>query len=173
MSAKFEGVELGGTYRDSITKLEGVAVSLTKYLYACARVTLQPTKLIDGKTQEAHTFDVHQVEHIAKSKTVPNPAQTEIDDPEIELGAIYRDSITKFEGVALSITYFLYSTARVVIQPTKMHEGKPVDAHFFEAHQLELVKPASKSPAKPLPEKVEKTGGPGGLEARGRATAKR
>lgn len=97
---------------------------------------------------------------------------------EIELGAIYRDSITKFEGVAISVTRFLYACERVALQPIKMHEGKPIDAHYFDAHQLELVKPASKSPAKPPqllledflePDDVPTRrvpGGPGGTEAK-------
>lgn len=84
----------------------------------------------------------------------------------IELGAIYRDSITKFEGVAVSVTKFLYSCARVSLQPTKLHEGKQIDPGYFDVHQLVLVKPAEKSPANPIPTSTVKTGGPGGTEAK-------
>jgi len=94
------------------------------------------------------------------NRDMPKP-----DDVDIELGAIYRDSITKFEGVATSVTHFLYACARVCLQPTKLHEGKPVDAHYFDVHQVELIKRAEKGPAKPMPENAP-TGGPGGTEAK-------
>jgi hypothetical protein len=166
-------IELGKMYRDSITKLEGIATSVTDFLYACARVGLQPTKLTgEGKTPETHYFDQHQIEEI-KGKITANPPKRDVDDAEIELGAIYRDSITKFEGVAISRTRFMYSSSRVILQSIKMHEGKPVDPQAFDAHSLILVKPAAKSPAKPMPKQVEKTGGPGGTECPPRAVLTR
>jgi hypothetical protein len=166
-------IQLGKTYRDSITKLEGVATSVTDFLYACARVGLQPTKLTpEGKTPETHYYDQHQIEEV-KGKSTANPPKRDVEDPEIELGAVYRDSITKFEGVAISVTRFMYSSSRVILQSIKLHEGKPVDPQAFDAHALILVKPAAKSPAKPMPKTAVATGGPGGTECPPRAVLSR
>lgn len=88
---------------------------------------------------------------------------------DIEMGATYRDSITGFEGVAVSVTFFLYACERVALQPAKMKDGVPVDLHVFDSHQLKFVKSAEKSPAKPAPKPAQllleddspKPGGPG------------
>lgn len=92
---------------------------------------------------------------------------------DIEIGATYRDSITKFEGVAVSVTFFLYACERVALQPTKLKEGAPGEIGVFDSLQLEFVKSAAKSPAKPAPKpqlllesadeepKSKRPGGPG------------
>ena len=54
---------LGAEYKDSISGLQGIAVSATAYLYACERVCLQPQETKDGKPAEMTFFDFHQLEY--------------------------------------------------------------------------------------------------------------
>lgn len=77
---------------------------------------------------------------------------------EVVLGNVYRDSITGFQGVAISCTTFLYACKRVGLQPTELKDGKLIDAHYFDIYQLtevEVPSPANKA------KKDATTGGPG------------
>lgn len=56
----------------------------------------------------------------------------------IELGRVYRDTITGFTGVAVSKTEFLFACERITIQPRGQHEGKMKEVGYFDIHQLEL-----------------------------------
>jgi len=47
-------IELGKTYRDTMTGLEGVAISRHEYLYGCVRISLEFLK--DGQIK-TETFD--------------------------------------------------------------------------------------------------------------------
>lgn len=57
----------------------------------------------------------------------------------ITLGSYYRDQITGFEGVAISKTQYLFGCERVMIQPTELKEGKPIDAYVFDCYSLKQV----------------------------------
>ncbi len=66
-------IELGLTVKDKITGLTGVAVARTEYLTGCARISVQPTEVKDGKTADWVTLDEGQVDIInAKKKIVLN-----------------------------------------------------------------------------------------------------
>lgn len=54
----------------------------------------------------------------------------------IKLGTTVTDSITGFTGVAISRTEFLHGCARVAVQPKGLHEGKPIEAQYFDELQL-------------------------------------
>lgn len=56
----------------------------------------------------------------------------------IELGRVYRDTITGMVGVAVSKTEFLFACERIAIQPRGLHEGKIKEVGYFDIHQLEL-----------------------------------
>lgn len=66
----------------------------------------------------------------------------------IKLGAKVTDSITGFTGIATARTEYLYGCVRVSVEPTELHEGKPVEAQYFDEQRLE-------------DEPTAKTGGPG------------
>jgi len=88
---------------------------------------------------------------------------------EITLGKVYKDKITGFTGVAVSRTVFLYSCARVGLQPQEMFEGKTVQAEYFDEHQIEEV-PKKKGIV--VPEKVKNDpGGPGDAAPRQRVAS--
>jgi len=53
-----EEIELGDRVLDNITGQTGIAVGITKRLYDCVRVTIQPAK--DGKPVEEFSIDLPQ-----------------------------------------------------------------------------------------------------------------
>lgn len=57
----------------------------------------------------------------------------------IELGNKVRDSITGFTGIATGKTTWLYGCERICVQPQALHNGKPIDAEWFDDQQVELV----------------------------------
>lgn len=154
--AAFESVVLGQFYRDKITGTEGYAMSKTEFLHGCNRINLEPpgTKG-DGELKDTVYFDEKRLEPVSKPEYPPIP----YNEPEdiAELGRTYQDNITEFEGVAISRTKFLFSQERVGLQPTKLHEGKPIEAQYFDAGQLKVTRAKSKAPEK----KAAVAGGPG------------
>lgn len=66
-------IELGISVKDKITGLTGVAVARTEYLTGCARISIQPTEVKDGKTAEWVTLDEGQLDVVKdKEKIVLN-----------------------------------------------------------------------------------------------------
>jgi hypothetical protein len=61
----------------------------------------------------------------------------------IELGDRIKDRITKVEGIAVGITYWLYGCVRIVIQPEGLKDGKPLDTVCVDAPQCDIVKKAA------------------------------
>jgi hypothetical protein len=62
-------IELGNKVRDTLTGFAGIAVGRTAWLYGCARIAIEPTKLgKDGKPGELQWFDEQRVEVVARTK---------------------------------------------------------------------------------------------------------
>lgn len=57
------GVELGGTYRDSVTDLAGKATAVAEYLYGC--VTVQLTYVDGDMNRCCEWFDLPQLELVS------------------------------------------------------------------------------------------------------------
>jgi hypothetical protein len=119
-------------------------------------VAIQPPSTLkeDGGPKDAFFIDEQMLEEVTgKDAKVSVPYEEEPNA--VELGKTYQDSITGFEGVAISFTKFLSASQRVGLQPTKLHEGKPIETQYFDAHQLNEVK------SKVTP-KVKESAAPGG-----------
>lgn len=61
-----DSIALGDTVKDSITGFEGVAISRHDYLGGWIRFSVQP-KLIEGKFQDAQTFDEGLLQLVSKA----------------------------------------------------------------------------------------------------------
>ena len=66
---------LGDRVQDQITKLTGVVVSTTDWLYGCRRIGVQPEDLKEGKPVEAMHFDEAQL--VVVERGVIKPALQE------------------------------------------------------------------------------------------------
>lgn len=78
---------------------------------------------------------------------------------DVELGDVARDRISGFQGVVTSITHFLSQCTRVSLSPQGLHDGKPIEAHWFDITHIEVLERGSFA-TKPFQD-GEKTGGPG------------
>jgi hypothetical protein len=82
MSKKIEGeIELGDRVEDKITKLRGVVIGITKWLYGCTRIVIQPEEGKDGKPAEGFNIDMPQATLVKKSVVTPPPAPVEEATP--------------------------------------------------------------------------------------------
>jgi hypothetical protein len=66
----------------------------------------------------------------------------------VKLGDRVTDTLTGFSGIATSRTEYLYGCVRIVVEPTELREGKPIDGQIFDEQRLDVASTA-------------KTGGPG------------
>jgi hypothetical protein len=64
----------------------------------------------------------------------------------IELGDVVRDSITGFEGVVIADTSWLHGCRRLTVQPSALHDGRPVESCSFDELQLLLVRKSGHEP---------------------------
>lgn len=72
-------IRLGSKVKDSLTGFTGIAIARTKWLHGCARVTIQPQDLKEGKIQDSETFDETRLEVILDGdvkKFTPNPSKS-------------------------------------------------------------------------------------------------
>ncbi|MDR6954179.1 hypothetical protein J2X65_003547 [Ancylobacter sp. 3268] len=58
-------IEFGRTYRDCITRFQGIATGHSHYISGCSQVLLQPGVDKDGKLLEGHWFDEQRLEEVA------------------------------------------------------------------------------------------------------------
>ena len=67
-------ITLGHRVRDSITGFEGIATARVTYMYGCARILIEPTRLdSDGKRLEDVYFDEQRVEHVEDREISVSP----------------------------------------------------------------------------------------------------
>lgn len=74
-------------------------------------------------------------------------------DDSLKLGDKAKCQISGFEGTIVAITEWLNGCRRITIQPSALHDGKPVENSTFDAEQIEKVE---ESP----PLSPTRTGGP-------------
>ena len=56
----------------------------------------------------------------------------------IELGMVVKDKASKFSGTVVARTeYFFPQSALIAVKSQELHEGKPVDWHWFPETQVE------------------------------------
>lgn len=129
-------IELGSKVRDLVTGVTGVASARTEWLYGCARIAVDATELkADNKLFETMWLDEQRVEEVEKGFFPTNP----VPDSNIKLGSKVKDKITGFEGLAVAKTTWASGNVTIGIEPTTLHEGKPIEAHSFEQQRVELI----------------------------------
>lgn len=58
----------------------------------------------------------------------------------IKLGSKVKDSLTSFEGIAVTRTEHLYGCIHIGIQPDRLDkEGKPLETQYFDEQRIELL----------------------------------
>jgi hypothetical protein len=57
----------------------------------------------------------------------------------MKLGDVVKDRISGFKGVATCRLEYLNGCVRWQVSPQELHDGKPVDSHYFDDEQLETI----------------------------------
>lgn len=141
----------GDVVKHRIHGFEGVVIAVVDWVNNCARYTVQPRELKDGKPIDSMSFDVHTlqlVEAIAKRRPLPESRSS------ARLGDLVEDTLTDLVGTVIGMYYDHNGCVRYYLQPRALHEGKPVDVVPIDDIHI-LVK----SVANPKPKAVS-TGGP-------------
>lgn len=75
------GIKLGDKVRDRITKIEGIVVGYSQWLFGCERVAIQPQEAKDGKPAELVHIDAAQCELLEAGAVEGfTPTATEVAD---------------------------------------------------------------------------------------------
>jgi hypothetical protein len=82
-------IELGDRVKDKITGLKGLVIGMTKWLYGCDRIVIQPEEAKDGKPADSFNIDVGQAELIKKKVIEPVTMAPTVSKP----GGPQNDSI--------------------------------------------------------------------------------
>jgi hypothetical protein len=75
-----------------------------------------------------------------------------------KLGDKVRDVVTGYEGIATAVTEWLNKCVRYAVTSQDLHEGKPIEAKWFDEEQLEVVEEKS------IVTMSKSTGGPKEME---------
>ena len=75
----------------------------------------------------------------------------------IQLGSRVKDKISGFSGIAIGRTQWQWGCDRILIKPETLHEGKTIEAEWFDEPQVELVEEAKPDM---IPKIADKPGGP-------------
>jgi hypothetical protein len=57
----------------------------------------------------------------------------------VKLGDRVRDKISGFEGIAAARTEYLNGCVRITVEPEGLHDGKPVEAQWFDEQQVDVI----------------------------------
>jgi hypothetical protein len=68
-------IGLGDRVKDKITKLKGIVVARTEWLYGCIRITVQPEEIKDGKACENFCVDEAQLDLVRAGVIKGEPIQ--------------------------------------------------------------------------------------------------
>lgn len=55
----------------------------------------------------------------------------------LALGDKVRDTISGFKGTVTAITRYLHGEDRVCVEPSGLHDGKPIEPQWFDSARLE------------------------------------
>lgn len=148
-------IQRGNIVRDKVTGFTGVVKAITYWLNKCVRVDVQPVGLKGGKVQDAHAFDIEQVQFVKKGKVPAIPLKPA--NPGVVLGCEAKDTITSFSGIVIARVEWLSGYQGFVLQPRKLSDEKvPIPGQNFDAEHVVYVGRGVN------PEEIKKsaTGGP-------------
>lgn len=129
-------INLGNRVKHLYNGFEGVAIRRIEYLYGCAQISVDATKLSkDGTPIDIQVFDEQALETTEKAKKT-----FKVPKAVFSLGSHVRDTLTGFEGVVTGRQVSLFEPPRVSISPQQLQESKPATSYLFEEARVELVK---------------------------------
>lgn len=82
MARPLGNAQLGDLVKDTVTGFRGIVICRALWLNGCARLTVQPQTVKDGKPVESQCFDDLQLE-VLKVGVVPSPNREEVAPPPV------------------------------------------------------------------------------------------
>jgi len=70
------------------------------------------------------------------------------------MGVKARDVVSKYTGIVMGRTEYVFGCSRVLIHAEETRDGKPVDGYWFDEPQVEVIGPsvlASQTAVPPAP----------------------
>lgn len=55
------------------------------------------------------------------------------------IGKLVKDKVTGLTGIVTGRTTWLNGCARVIVQSRDLHDGKPIEAQWFDEPQVEII----------------------------------
>ena len=57
----------------------------------------------------------------------------------IKLGELVKDRISGFEGIATGKSEYLYGCVRILVEPKKLKDGKPIEGEWIDEQRLTKI----------------------------------
>jgi hypothetical protein len=146
---------LGDRLRDTISGVEGTAISYYFHLNGCQYIECE----VDPKDGVRSTDNLYLPEERYElvrgnaTKKTPNIAGSHV-----KLGYKVRDMLTGFDGHAIIFQVPLFGVARIAVEPTTVKDGGIADAIFFDEQRVEVTEAKEAPVAKDMPEERKERG---------------
>jgi hypothetical protein len=143
--------KLGDRVKETVTEVEGIAVSILVVKYNCPRVCIQRV-MANDVVPEPMWFDITQVIKIGSSdiKVVPTGWS------KFEIGYVVKDKFSKLKGMVTGRQYHVNGCIRIGVSSDEVKDGIPVGEVWLPEGQLEVLKAVGIESEK----KVKPNGGP-------------
>lgn len=128
-------IEIGDLVEDRITGFQGAIIAKHTSPFNEDNFCVKPMELKDDQPIKAVWIDGSGLKVIEKQKldqVIPCP------EPKFIVGQKVKDITTPFEGIIVGISYYVNGCIRYGVQPSTLHEGKPLDALNYPENQLKL-----------------------------------
>lgn len=146
-------IELGRIYKDAVSGFEGYAIGIQENITSCDQVGLMKQVKGDLKA-DSFWFDVTRLTLVGKKK-LPVLSTMSYCCADPILGARYKDALSGFEGVAVTIEKYYHGGLHVGLTDNKAsHE-------VFEVNRLQRVGKKVVELPRVIEVKKEKSKGPG------------
>jgi len=130
MSERFP---FGATVRERVSGFEGVVVGEAVYLNGCVHYVVKPRSLdSNGIPVESQTIEAGMLLPKPDIELVP------FDEPceSFPLGIKVKDRYSEFSGISYGHMRWAHGASRVLVNPGKLHDRKPVEACWFDQEDL-------------------------------------
>jgi len=132
MSELDSDIALGEYVRDELSGYEAHVTAISEHLTGCTRVEISQS---ESETASSKWFYIDQVEVCDNRAISKEFDHTVVTGTDISLGERVRDTVTRYEGVVVTIVYELFNCPRVMIQTD--NDGKETEA--FDVPRVTVV----------------------------------
>jgi hypothetical protein len=123
-------LSLGQIVTDRLTGLKGTVVGIAQFAWMPPRILVCPPKQKPEELKD-HWIDEIRLEPGKIKMAVSQPR------PTIPLCERVKDSLTGFTGITVGYFFYINGCIHVLVQPTELKDGKPIEDQNFDEGRLE------------------------------------